>query len=48
VRASAPDTNGPRSAISFLAPMQALIVWANANHQSICNDRLDYAEGEAA
>jgi DNA-binding HxlR family transcriptional regulator len=33
---------------SFLAPMQALIVWADANHQSICNARLDYAEGEAA
>jgi DNA-binding HxlR family transcriptional regulator len=33
---------------SFLAPMQALIAWADANHQSICNARLDYAEGVAA
>jgi DNA-binding HxlR family transcriptional regulator len=33
---------------SFLTPMQALIAWADANHQSICNARRDYAEGEAA
>jgi DNA-binding HxlR family transcriptional regulator len=33
---------------SFLAPMQALIVWADANHQRICNARRDYANSEAA
>jgi DNA-binding HxlR family transcriptional regulator len=33
---------------SFLAPMQALIAWADANHQRICNARRDHVEGEAA
>jgi len=33
---------------SFLAPLEALIAWADANHQSICNARRDYADGEAA
>jgi DNA-binding HxlR family transcriptional regulator len=30
---------------SFLAPLEALVVWANANHQNICNARRDYTEG---
>jgi DNA-binding HxlR family transcriptional regulator len=33
---------------SFLAPLDALVAWADANHQSICNARRDYAEGDAA
>jgi DNA-binding HxlR family transcriptional regulator len=33
---------------SFLAPLEALVAWADANHQSICNARRDYADGEAA
>ncbi len=32
---------------SFLAPLEALVAWADANHQSICNARRDYAEGVA-
>jgi DNA-binding HxlR family transcriptional regulator len=31
---------------SFLAPLEALVVWANANHQNICNARRDYTEGD--
>ena len=33
---------------SFLAPLEALVAWADANHQSICNARRDYADGDAA
>jgi DNA-binding HxlR family transcriptional regulator len=33
---------------SFLPPMAALVAWADANHQRICNARRDYAETEAA
>jgi DNA-binding HxlR family transcriptional regulator len=33
---------------SFLAPLDALVAWADANHQSICSARRDYAEGDAA
>ena len=33
---------------SFLAPLEALVAWADANHQSICNARRDYADGGAA
>ena len=33
---------------SILAPLEALVAWADANHQSICNARRDYADGEAA
>jgi DNA-binding HxlR family transcriptional regulator len=33
---------------SFLAPLEVLVAWADANHQSICNARRDYADGEAA
>jgi DNA-binding HxlR family transcriptional regulator len=33
---------------SFLAPLEALIAWADANHQSICNARRDYADSEVA
>jgi DNA-binding HxlR family transcriptional regulator len=32
---------------SFLAPLEALVAWADANHQSICNARRDYAGGDA-
>jgi DNA-binding HxlR family transcriptional regulator len=31
---------------SFLAPLEALVVWANANHQNICNASRDYTEGD--
>jgi len=33
---------------SILAPLEALVAWADANHQSICNARRDYADGDAA
>jgi DNA-binding HxlR family transcriptional regulator len=33
---------------SFLGPPEALVAWADANHQSICNARRDYADGDAA
>jgi len=33
---------------SILAPLEALVAWADANHQSIYNARRDYADGEAA
>src|SRR5262245_11979048 len=33
---------------SFLAPLEALVAWADANHQSICNARRDYTDGNAA
>ena len=33
---------------SFLAPLEALVAWADANHQSICNARRDHADGDAA
>jgi DNA-binding HxlR family transcriptional regulator len=33
---------------SFLAPLEALVAWADANHQSICNARRDYIDGNAA
>jgi DNA-binding HxlR family transcriptional regulator len=31
---------------SFLTPLDALVVWANANHQNICNARRDYSEAD--
>jgi DNA-binding HxlR family transcriptional regulator len=31
---------------SFLAPLEALVAWADANHKSICNARRDYADGD--
>jgi DNA-binding HxlR family transcriptional regulator len=33
---------------SFLRPLEALVIWANANHQTICDARRDYAESETA
>ena len=33
---------------SFLAPLEALVAWADANHPSICNARRDYADGDTA
>jgi DNA-binding HxlR family transcriptional regulator len=33
---------------SFLAPLGALVVWADANHQLICNARRDYAGSDIA
>jgi DNA-binding HxlR family transcriptional regulator len=33
---------------SFLKPMRALVVWADKNHQAVCNARRDYTEGAEA